>query len=597
MIMHACGIASSHPVKAPQVRTCLPASIHHAMGHIEATKYGVAAALEDSGLQANKPSEQKHIDRVLEIGDDCQDVAIPRVNAGSIQILLCAVCFIDGADMQLLPASFRALEVDLGLSPVGLGQMSFAQSLFQSVTAPFWGVLADRYSRKGLLVFSCTAWGVLTALLACASSISTIFALRCAHGATLASLSPIGQSIVADIVPQDRRGAVFGRLGSATSLGQTLSSLVGTWIASETLAFGVRGWRATFMFVATLSIISGLLLYLFMSDPRRERSMDTHVAVAKSACCAELKRALQLFRIPTFVVIVLQGVFGNVPWNALGFVPMFVQYSGHSAASAALVMASILVGGCFGSILGGSVADSLAQRCPAHGRPFTAQISVSIGIPLIAFLVWSAPRAAVYVLMMVAFLFGLTASWCGVGVNRPILTEIVDPAYRATVIAWLTVIEGSSAALFGAPVVGYLAEKVFHYEEVRDVELAEEAMRRSNAEALGSALLWGALPPWGLCFCFFTLLHCTYARDAARANSYAEFADDGMETLDFPDSAPPKDSQNTEAIKKVGYKVGQKVSHKVARSYDALHEAAAPNSATEHGMHAQGKDDASGDAI
>ncbi|CAE8631148.1 unnamed protein product, partial [Polarella glacialis] len=52
--------------------------------------------------------------------------------------LLCVVAAIEGADMQLLPATFHALEADLGFSPALLGKMSLAQSLLQSLTSPVW---------------------------------------------------------------------------------------------------------------------------------------------------------------------------------------------------------------------------------------------------------------------------------------------------------------------------------------------------------------------------------------------------------------------------------------------------------------------------
>mmetsp|Transcript_103349 Transcript_103349/g.178484 ORF Transcript_103349/g.178484 Transcript_103349/m.178484 type:complete len:195 (+) Transcript_103349:2-586(+) len=193
-----------------------------------------------------------------------------------------------------------------------------------------------------------------------------------------------------------------------------------------------------------------------------------------------------------------------------------------------------------------------------------------------------------------AFVFGLTASWCAVAVNRPVMTEIVDPAYRASVIAWLTVLEGSSGALFGAPVVGFLAERVFHYREVREVEFADEELKHSNAEALGSALLWGALPPWALCLCAYTVLHCTYARDVARATAYSEFADEGVDVLELPKMVP---SEDMEAVQKVGHKVGQKLNHKATRGYDALGRGAAPSSLTEQVVDTQDSDDVNGDAI
>merc|ERR1719199_144152 len=75
-------------------------------------------------------------------------------------ILLLAACFIDGADVQLLPASFRALEADLGFAPVNLGQLAMVQALFCACLAPFWASVADMelYPKKFLLGVAVLCW-------------------------------------------------------------------------------------------------------------------------------------------------------------------------------------------------------------------------------------------------------------------------------------------------------------------------------------------------------------------------------------------------------------------------------------------------------
>ncbi|CAE8632469.1 unnamed protein product, partial [Polarella glacialis] len=88
----------------------------------------------------------------------------------------------------------------------------------------------DRHSRKQLLVLSCCAWGVLTLLLAASSSAGSMLWLRCLHGATLASLGPIAQSMVADVTEQRYRGTAYGCVFSCVSFGQIAASSIGTSI-------------------------------------------------------------------------------------------------------------------------------------------------------------------------------------------------------------------------------------------------------------------------------------------------------------------------------------------------------------------------------
>ena len=113
------------------------------------------------------------------------------------------------------------------------------------------------------------------------------------------------------------------------------------------------------------------------------------------------------------------------------------------------------------------------------------------------------------------FLFGLCCSWCASATNRPILSEVVQPRLRATLLASLLAIEGSTAALFGAPLVGYLSEAVFGYRSTagRTVASLPPHHRAENADALGRAIVWIGGVCWVLCFCVYGMVHGVYARD------------------------------------------------------------------------------------
>eukprot|EP00929_Paragymnodinium_shiwhaense_P123680 TRINITY_DN9780_c0_g1_i1.p1 TRINITY_DN9780_c0_g1~~TRINITY_DN9780_c0_g1_i1.p1 ORF type:complete len:641 (+),score=109.77 TRINITY_DN9780_c0_g1_i1:215-2137(+) len=443
-------------------------------------------------------------------------------------ILLCIVCFIEGADMQLLPATFRALEQDLGFSPVLLGQMSLAQSLFQAAASPIWGALADRHSRKKLLTFSCVAWGVLTLLLASSTTITGMFVLRCLHGSTLSSLGPIAQSVTADVTEPSRRGLAYGLCAFSISAGQIVAALFGTSFGETVVAEGIRGWRVVFGFVSVISVSTAFLINSFMDElPTAASYMQNgdveDATLSRSqrcwnVCGHEARRMGELFRIPSFVALASQGIFGTVPWNAMGFLTMYLQYCGHGNGMAAFIASGVLVGRAAGAILGGYAGDVLTKFSPAHGRPALAQVSVLLGVPLVFSLVELAPVASSELLLLNALVLGLVSSWCGAGVNRPILAEIVNPAGRASIVAWLTAIEGSSAALLGAPVVGLLAESAFGYSQLEpEVPGLRAEWRKTNMKALGRAMLWGTTPPWLICAAVYTVLHFTYAKDAENA--------------------------------------------------------------------------------
>jgi MFS family permease len=249
----------------------------------------------------------------------------------------------------------------------------------------------------------------------------------------------------------------------------------------------------------------------------------------------------------TFWLIAGQGLFGAVPWSALAFATMWLQYVGFSDVQASSAFSCFMLGAGMGGPLGGAIGDWAASKSRDRGRVYVAQASVLGGLPFVWLIFELAPRPPEQQALLAAagggaaaavgadgqaaqlsaplayhlgyaglfFLFGLCCSWCAPATNRPILSEVVQPRLRATLLASLLAIEGSTAALFGAPLVGYLAESVFGYRTTtgRTVASLPPAHRAENAAALGRAIVWIGGVCWVFCFCVYGLVHGVYARD------------------------------------------------------------------------------------
>jgi MFS family permease len=434
-----------------------------------------------------------------------------------IFILLFLVCFVEGADTQLLPSSFKALEADIGLATSDLAILGMGQALAQCVSAVFWGVLLDSgCSGKWMLVSGSAGWAVLTFLLARVTHFTTMLVLRVLNGVALGALMPVSQAIIARATAPHERGAYFGWCGCFLVLGQVVCSLLTTSISNE-IVFGMQGWRVAFGVVAILSLLLSATLALFMRAMRQpKRPIDAG---------DEINTFVDLCKTPSFMVIVLQGCFGSVPWSALSFLIMYFQYVQVPDSQAALLYSVMTLSQAAGHVLGGYIGDGLSAWSPYHGRPLTAQISVAAGIPMIVMVLWNVPSDAPNILPVAVMLciFGLTASWCAGGVNRPILTQLVPESRMGRAVAWLTAIEGSAAACLGGPLVGYLADHVFGYKvQSSDVSEIPEPIRLQNAIALRSGMLWMTILPWTACFVIYSTLHCTLKRDTQKPKEPTE---------------------------------------------------------------------------
>ncbi|OEH74396.1 transmembrane domain-containing protein [Cyclospora cayetanensis] len=456
---------------------------------------------------------------------------------------------LDGCDDQLLPATFRALESDLGFHPSLLGYITLSQTLCLSLFCPLWGYLADRHSRKWLLVFGTTAWGLITTALGLVSEFWQVALLRALNGVFLGSVGPVSQSILADTSRRRSLGFSFGLVQLCTSMGRLVGGVVTTTVAQIQIG-ALKGWRACFICVGALSAFLGVVIAFVLEEIPRRRLLrpkgdesggtgsDSHISDNWSTFLKDvLTKSLAT---PSVLIVLVEGLVGTIPWSAFSFNTMFFQYCNMSDLKAAYIMGALLIGSAVGGVLGGLLGDRLFHWSPGHGRPLVGQFAMAVRVPVlvVAYLVVPKEETAFAVFMILALIIGLS-SMAGVAVNRPILADVVRPNHKATVFALTVAVEGSGAAILGAPLVGYLAEHSFGY--VRTTLLVAEMpeqLRMGNANALANALVFLTVIPWSISFLLYGLLHLTYGRDQVAMNAivakeyHTEDQDDDRESED-----------------------------------------------------------------
>jgi len=224
----------------------------------------------------------------------------------------------------------------------------------------------------------------------------------------------------------------------------------------------------------------------------------------------------------TLQLITLQGLFGNIPWQAFGFLTLWLQYRGESDALAATIANAFRVGTAIGAWAGGALSDACHGRDAAHGRVYLVQAADSLRLPMVYILFRGGDGADSYnavraVVALVAI--GLFAPAAGVS-NRAILAEATPASARASTLAVNTALEGIFASVIGGPLVGVLAERCFDYElppAGSTVAQMSGAFRERNARALGESLFALTIVPWVICLLLYSLVHLTFVADVRRA--------------------------------------------------------------------------------
>lgn len=432
------------------------------------------------------------------------------------------------ADEALLPAVYKEVGEALHVTPSGLGVLTLLRSFVQSACYPLAMYMAVRHNRTHVIAIGAFLWAAATFLVAISSTYSEIAFSRALNGIGLALVTPAIQSLVADSTDDNNRGSAFGWLQLTSNIGSILGGFISLLLASTTF-MGIDGWRISFHLVGIISVIVGILVYFFAVDPHFSncaspggvpRSSRSIAAEVKSL----VKEAKSVIKIPSFQIIVAQGITGTFPWSALAFAPMWLELIGFSHGTTAVLMAMFVFANSLGGLIGGKMGDFLAIRLPNSGRIVLSQISSGSAIPFGALLLLGLPDdpSTGVAHAIVLFTMGLSISWNGAATNNPIFAEIVPEKSRTSIYALDRTFE-TILSSFAPTVVGLLAEYFYGYIPIpsgSNKDISTE-IDRENATSLAKALYTAIAIPMFLCCIIYSFLYCTYPRDRERARMHS----------------------------------------------------------------------------
>jgi MFS transporter, DHA1 family, multidrug resistance protein len=154
-----------------------------------------------------------------------------------------------------LPVYLRELGVrDPAQLALWTGITSGASGAALAIMSPIWGVLADRYGRRAMLLRAMIGAAVTVGLMGFARGPLDLVALRLVQGATSGTIAA-ATALVASGTPRHRVGWALGVLSSAVAVGSALGPLVGGLAAA---VFGVRSifWGGGILLAAaTLPVV------------------------------------------------------------------------------------------------------------------------------------------------------------------------------------------------------------------------------------------------------------------------------------------------------------------------------------------------------
>jgi len=406
-------------------------------------------------------------------------------------LALAAGYFVDQGEGQAMSIFTPVLKTLWSLTNMNLAWITFIRSLLQSLSSPFWGYLADRYSRKKVLLIGTGLWGIWTIVVGFTQTYEQLLLIRVISGLGLGCLMPATFSIMADTFPPRVRGKMLGILEAIGVLGIIIFTIGLGALATPEL------WRNGFFILGTASILSGLLIWFLVDEPIRGEAepemrgqLTQEDADRYKAKFSDIKK---LMKIPTIWVAIGQGLAGSMPWVVMGafLILWLVEVRNVDTTQAPLIFGGVVIGTAISNVLGGVIGDYAERVSPKYGRAFIGQVSVFLGIPFTYYLFTGTENWSLIQLAILCFVTALLISWPGKGSKEPMIQGVVTPELRSSAFSFITFIESGFAAI-AALIFGILADTI-------DIQ---------------TAMLWTIPFPWLICGVLFSGFYFTYPKDS-----------------------------------------------------------------------------------
>lgn len=340
--------------------------------------------------------------------------------------LLWVVALLNYMDRQMLSTMREAMQIDIAEleSAVNFGRLMAIFLWIYGCISPFAGAIADRISRKWLIIGSLTVWSGVTLAMGFCTTYNQIYVLRALMGISEALYIPAGLSLIADYFTGSSRSLAVGIHMTGLYLGQA----VGGFGATIAAAFS---WQQTFLCFGIAGVAYAALLAIMLEDRRNEKSECVPDAAEPPAKEPVWKSFALIFSNISFWTILFFFAASSLPgWSTKNWLPtLFAESLGIPMSQAGpLSTITIAVSSFFGVLIGGSLSDNWVRK-NIRGRIYTSAIGLAMMIPALVFI--GGLGSGLVSAIGAGVCFGVGYGMFDTN-NMPILCQFVSSRHRAT---------------------------------------------------------------------------------------------------------------------------------------------------------------------
>lgn len=337
--------------------------------------------------------------------------------------LLWVVALLNYMDRQMLSTMRDAMQIDIAEleSAVNFGRLMAIFLWIYGLVSPFAGAIADRLSRKWLIIGSLGVWSAVTLLMGYCTSYNQVFWLRALMGVSEALYIPAGLSLIADYHTGKSKSFAIGIHMTGLYLGQAVGGF-GATLAEK------FSWQQTFHWFGIIGVVYAILLIALLYE-KRNQSVKAETA-EPALKIPVLKGFGMIFSNIAFWVILFFFASTSLPgWATKNWLPtLFAESLGAPMSEAGPISTiTIAISSFIGILIGGPLSDNWVKK-NIKGRIYTSAIGLSLMIPALLLLGLGSGMVAA---IAAGLFFGIGYGMFDTN-NMPILCQFVPSRLRAT---------------------------------------------------------------------------------------------------------------------------------------------------------------------
>jgi MFS transporter, SHS family, lactate transporter len=235
------------------------------------------------------------------------------------------------------------------------------------VGAVIFGMLADRYGRRGPLMANVVFFSVVELLCGFSPNYTVFLILRTIYGIGMGGEWGVGSSLAMESIPPNRRGIISGVVQSGYSCGYLMAAVAAKFVLP------MWGWRAMFWMGGLPALLALYIRWQVKeTEAWKQNRMPGFAGIVKSAA-ANWRLLLYM--------IGLMALMNFLSHGTQDLYPHFLESHGFTIATVANVAIFYNVGALIGALMFGRVSERIGRR-----RALVLATAVALGImPLWAF--------------------------------------------------------------------------------------------------------------------------------------------------------------------------------------------------------------------